>query len=236
MGCPFVCSEEPYYISPFFIHQGKRTGSKFITGDFDRLIDLTLRNRARPLRNPSVTRVEASLLANLRTFVAFARQRVGDAHLAEDVVQASLVKALASAKQPANEEDTVAWFYRILRRSIIDLYRRRHAHERAMERLQQELPDAPTASDERLLCQCFKRLLPAVPEQYRELLQRIDLDGNDTGEVAAELGLTRNNLSVRLHRARKHLRQQVVRNCQACSKHGCLDCTCGQPATPVHRP
>jgi RNA polymerase sigma factor (sigma-70 family) len=175
--------------------------------------------------------VEAALLANLKTFVAFARRRVGDAHLAEDVVQESLVKALAAAKQPAKAEDTAAWFYRILRRTIIDLYRRGDAQKRALERFQQELPDAPSAREERLLCQCFKRLLPAVPEQYRELLQRIDLDGEAVHEVAAELGLSRNNLTVRLHRARKHLREQVTRNCRACSRHGCLDCTCGESVT-----
>jgi len=179
--------------------------------------------------------VEASLLANLKTFVAFARKRVGDAHLAEDVVQESLVKALAAARKPAMAEDTVAWFYRILRRSIIDLYRRQDARQRALERFQQGLPDVPTARVERLLCQCFKRLLPAVPEQYRELLQRIDLDGHEADAVAAELGLTKNNLTVRLHRARKHLREQVTRNCRACSKHGCLDCTCGESVGEAHR-
>ena len=178
--------------------------------------------------------IEEPLLKNLQAFVAFARSRVGDAHLAEDVVQESLIKALSSAKQPTAEEDTMAWFYRILRRSIIDLYRRHDARNRALERFQQDLPEGPSAGEERLLCQCFERLLPAVPEQYRDLLQRIDLDGNDVGVVAAKLGLTKNNLTVRLHRARKHLRAQVVRNCRACSKHGCLDCTCGEPAA-VHR-
>ncbi len=170
--------------------------------------------------------MEESVLKNLHTFVGFARKRLGDPHLAEDVVQESLVKALAAARQPTNEEDTVAWFYRILRRSIIDLYRRRDARKRAMEQFEKELPSVPVAGDERLLCQCFKRLLPAVPEQYRELLQRVDLNGDDPAAVAASFGLTKNNLTVRLHRARMHLREQLSRNCRACSKHGCLDCTC----------
>ena len=134
--------------------------------------------------------MEESLLKNLRTFVAFARKRVGDAHLAEDVVQESLVKALASAKQPTKEEDTVAWFYRILRRSIIDLYRRTDARKRALEQFENELHATPSTPDERVLCQCFKRLLPAVPEQYRELLQRVDLNGDDPTAVAVSLGLT----------------------------------------------
>ena len=97
-----------------------------------------------------------------------------------------------------------------------------------------ELPEEPTASDERLLCQCFKRLLPALPESYRDLLKQIDLEGREVSEVAARLGVTRNNLTVRLHRARRHLRELLAQNCRACSKHGCLDCTCGEPGPAVH--
>ena len=180
--------------------------------------------------------LEDSILTNLRTFVAFARQRVGDAHLAEDVVQESLVKALAADRKPAGEEDTVAWFYRILRRTIIDLYRRNDARQRALDRFEQELPATPTAAEQRLLCGCFKRLLPSVPSQYQELLQQIDLEGKEPAEVAAALGVTRNNLTVRLHRARKHLRELLSQNCRACSKHGCLDCTCGESdgSSPCH--
>jgi len=55
------------------------------------------------------------------------------------------------------------------------------------------------------------RLFPAAvacpPESYRELLQRIDLEGRDSGALAAELGITRNNLTVRPHRAQKQLRE-----------------------------
>lgn len=175
-----------------------------------------------------MSNVEDSILKNLQTFIGFARKHVGDVHLAEDVVQESLVKALAAERQPAGAEDTVAWFYRILRRSIIDLYRRRAAQNRALDRLEEELPEVPSAAHERLLCQCFKRLLPLVPAPYRELLQQIDLDGRDPAELAATLGVTKNNLTVRLHRARRHLREVLSRNCRACSKHGCLDCTCGE--------
>ena len=172
---------------------------------------------------------EQAILENFQTFVAFARKRVGDPHLAEDIVQDSLLKALSADNKPTDEEDTVAWFYRILRRSIIDLYRRKDARTRALERFAQEFPEHPVAEDERLLCQCFTRLLPSVPPQYRELLSAVDLQGEDIGEVASRLGVTRNNLTVRLHRARKHLKDALTQTCRACSDEGCLDCTCEEP-------
>jgi RNA polymerase sigma factor (sigma-70 family) len=173
-----------------------------------------------------MTSLEDALLRNLKIFVAFARKRLGDEHLAEDVVQDSLIKALAADIQPEGEEATTAWFYRILRRSIIDVYRRQQARSRALERFAQEIPETPTPEEEQALCECLLRLMPLVPEQYRELLQKIDIEGNEIGKVAAELGVTRNNLTVRLHRARKHLRDALAQNCRACSTHGCVDCTC----------
>lgn len=168
------------------------------------------------------------VLKNLNAFIAFARKRVGDPHLAEDLVQESLLKALAADRKPVKHEDTVvAWFYRILRRTIIDLYRRRAARSRALDQFEQSLAESPSPSDARVLCACLKRLLPVVPEAYRDLLERIDLRGEEPDVVAREMGVTRNNLTVRLHRARRHLREALSKNCQACSKHGCLDCTCG---------
>lgn len=174
-----------------------------------------------------MAKAEDALIENLNAFVAFTRKRVGNPELAADLVQDSLLKALKSADAPRDGEGAVTWFYRILRHSIIDLYRRRDVRERALERLQAELPEQPDAAAERVLCQCVKRLLPWLPEQYREVLQRVDLDGTPPKEAASALGLTFNNLNVRLHRARQRLRERVEATCRLCSKHGCLDCSCG---------
>ncbi len=179
-----------------------------------------------------MAKAENALIENLNAFVAFARKRVGDPELAADLVQDSLLKALKSSDQPRDGEGAVTWFYRILRHSIIDLYRRRDVRDRALERLQADLPEQPDAAAERVLCQCFKRLLPGLPDQYRDLLQRVDLDGASPKDAATALGLTLNNLNVRLHRARQRLREKVEVTCHVCSKHGCLDCSCGDE--PVH--
>jgi len=182
----------------------------------------------------AMARVEDAIIRNLQTFVAFARNRLGDHHLAEDVVQESLIKALTADRHPETDEETTTWFYRILRRSIIDVYRKQGARRRALERFENQLPETPGEEDERELCKCFRRLLPLVPEQYRELLEEVDLKGKEPDEVAARLGVTRNNLTVRLHRARKHLQKALSQNCRACSVHGCLDCTCEESSGEAH--
>jgi RNA polymerase sigma-70 factor (ECF subfamily) len=181
-----------------------------------------------------VAKVEDAILKNLQVFVAFARKRLGHEHLAEDVVQESLIKALTADRQPETDEATIKWFYRILRRSIIDLYRKEGARNRALEGFEKEFPEKPSEQDEQALCKCLFRLMPMVPEQYRELLEEVDLQGKEPDEVAAKLGVTRNNLTVRLHRARKHLRKALSENCAACALHGCLDCSCDESSEEAH--
>src|SRR5215213_3211323 len=95
---------------------------------------------------------------NWQAFVAFVRKRVGDPHVAEDIVQESLLKALQAERKPTENEDVVAWFYRILRRSIVDLYRRNDARARVLEKFQAELPDLPNEDAKARCVRMFARV------------------------------------------------------------------------------
>jgi RNA polymerase sigma factor (sigma-70 family) len=169
---------------------------------------------------------EAVLIENLQQFVGFARKRVGDPHLAEDVVQESLLKALQADRMPSSDEDVVAWFYRILRRSIIDLYRRKEVRTRALEKFEAEFSESPTHEMEREVCGCLRKLMADMPAQYSEVLERVDIAGAAVKDVAKQLGESANNLTVRLHRARKQLRARVEECCQVTTVAGCLECSC----------
>ena len=177
-------------------------------------------------------KLESSLLKNVKEFTAFARKRLGDPELAADAVQESLLKAVKAADQIRDEENTKAWFYRILRRTIIDLYRRRDARDRALAEFAREVNSPPDAEEERLVCACMERLLPAMTPQYADLIRQIDLNEARPDALAANLGISRNNLSVRIHRARQQLKQRLEENCRVCAKHGCLDCYCAKEANP----
>lgn len=163
------------------------------------------------------------VLENLDEFVAFARARVGDPDLAADLVQDSLLKAIRSSDQLQDNESARAWFYRILRHTIIDLYRRRDVEQRALEKLKQDEPDA---AETNLVCHCLDRLIPDLKPEYAALVRGIDLEGKPLDEMAKQLQITSNNANVRLHRARRQLRDRLEATCQVCSKHGCLNCTC----------
>jgi RNA polymerase sigma factor (sigma-70 family) len=162
-------------------------------------------------------------MPSLDAFVTFVRKRVADPDLAADIVQDSLLKAIRSGESLRDEESTVAWFYRILRHSIIDVYRRQAARK-TLEAYSAEDPSRDHAE----VCQCLAPVLKTLKPEYAHLVEEVDLKERSIQDVAAEQQATTNNLTVRLHRARKQLRERLEQTCQLCSKHGCLNCTCGE--------
>ena len=174
--------------------------------------------------------MDSNLLLNQRAaFEAFVRKRTGDAQLAADVVQDSLLKALRAEKQPTDDEGVVPWFYRILRHAVIDAHRRKEANERAMESFAQESSAALGAEENRDLCACVLPLLDALPPEDAALLRQVDMDGASPTELATTQGVRVNTVNVRLHRARQKLRAQLEAVCRTCATHGCLDCDCAPP-------
>jgi RNA polymerase sigma-70 factor (ECF subfamily) len=171
-----------------------------------------------------------TLLTNLSAFQAFARRRLGDEQLAADAVQESLLRALKSDRKLAADDNAVAWFYRILRNVLTDLHRRRATQTKGLERFVTETAIAAEiaydAELEQTACACFRALLPTLRPEYAQVLQLSDLDGEPAASVAEQVGISKNNLKVRLHRARRQLRERLEQTCQACATHGCLDCQC----------
>ena len=175
----------------------------------------------------------STLLSNLAAFQAFARRRVGDEQLAADAVQESLLRALKSEQNLSADDNAIAWFYRILRNVLTDLHRRRAAQRRGLERFAEESAIASELDDaelENTACACFRGLLPTLRPEYARVLELADLGGKPTDDVAEQLGISKNNLKVRLHRARRQLRERLEQTCKMCATHGCLDCTCNENA------
>jgi RNA polymerase sigma-70 factor (ECF subfamily) len=186
----------------------------------------------KPDEIPARTELVGRLEANRRAFLSFLERRVGHREAAEDVLQDAYARSLD--KMPlGSEESAVAWFYRVLRNSVVDQYRRSGASERALATLARELDEEATPSpDERdAVCGCVARLSETLKPEYAAALRRIDVDGVSIGDYAAENGITPNNARVRVFRAREALRKRVVHWCGSCAERGCIDCTCGEPGS-----
>jgi RNA polymerase sigma-70 factor (ECF subfamily) len=166
----------------------------------------------------------AELMGERARFVRLARSRVATEADADDVVQRALIRAAERADQLADARRARAWFYRILRRAIVDHHRSR-TPETSVDMLEYE-PAAEVDGPRAPACGCAVRLLADLRPAYADVLRRVDFDGDDPSAVANALGLSMTNLYVRLHRARRALRERVVGHCGVSSIAPCLECTC----------
>ncbi|WP_158542651.1 RNA polymerase sigma factor [Lujinxingia litoralis] len=179
-----------------------------------------------PTSNASNAALEATLLEHRDAFLGFVRSRVSDAQTAEDILHDSLIKAMGSLDQLDDEAKVVAWFYQILRNAIIDRQRRRKTREKYVGQYAREAETRETPAARKNVCQCFHKLIPTLKDEYQEMIEAVELGEAETEQLAAELGITTNNLNVRRHRARKQLKGRIEETCGACAAAGCLDCTC----------
>ncbi len=163
----------------------------------------------------------------------YARARVGEHELAEDLVQETLLGALQSQDRFQNRSSVRTWLFSILRRTIVDHYRRGEANRPEVR------PDKITAAgslrERSFTSDGFWRNAPSpwkTPEELfqdnefwhvldgclghlpRSLAQAFvlrELEQTEIQELCQILGLNPGNLRVRLHRARLLLRDCLER-------------------------
>lgn len=168
------------------------------------------------------------LLRERAKFLAFIERRLGSRALAEEVLQEAFVRGLAHVDGVRADDAVVPWFYRLLRNAVIEVHRRRAAEARASAALANEVAALEGAPEEVRgeLCRCMAGLVDSLKPEYAEALRKVDLEGGSVGRLASDTGITSNNATVRLHRARQALGRELRATCGACAEHGCLDCGC----------
>ena len=167
------------------------------------------------------------LMGDRASFLAFLRTRAPSPADAEDIFQQSLVKAAAHAGDLRDPERTRAWFFQILRRTLADEHARATVAAARLAALgpasEEPVPDEPP------ICGCCVAQLDSLRPDYAEILRRVDLGDEPLADVAATLSITVNNATVRLHRARKALRDHLLAFCGTDSTRACADCGCDVP-------
>lgn len=178
-----------------------------------------------PRRRDNIGRV----LARKAQLIAFLERRLGSRADAEDLMQTAFLRLIEGEDTLRDDDKLIPWFYRLLQNLLTDTYRRRAARAAAGSRLAVD-PEAHAASgDNELLaevCACVLDVLATLRKSYADILRRVDLQERPLKDVAPSLGITLNNASVRLHRARAALLKGLRLVCGVCFEHGCLDCTC----------
>ena len=175
-----------------------------------------------------------SLREGHREFLRFLSRRTPSIEEAEDILQDFYLKAIRSARTIKEPGALKGWLAQVLRRTLADYYRRRSVRKAALQRLEVSESSPMVIDDDadRAVCGCLYRILPAMPAEYSQLIWQVDLLGQPRSRVAKRLGISPNNLGVRLHRARTVLRGALERFCTTCPTHGFLNCAC-EPEHPI---
>lgn len=119
----------------------------------------------------------------------FIRSRVGDAHIADDILQEVFLRIHLSIDTLEDCGKIQGWVYQITRNAIIDHYRARHKMGELPEELAATEPElSDKARDD--INACVVPMIEALPDTYREALMLSEIEGRTQKEVAERQSLS----------------------------------------------
>jgi len=164
----------------------------------------------------------------------YAFSHVGDAHVAEDLVQEVFLAGLQSQQRYAERAAPLTWLTSILRHKVADHFRRQQRTPRTESDDTAPVEDVSSMFTKRgiwrtvppdwgrsnpeenlsredfweTINQCVAKLSPVLASVFRMR----ELDGLDLDDLCQRLCIERGTATVRLHRARLQLRECLERN------------------------
>ena len=134
----------------------------------------------------------------------------GDHERADDLVQDTLERALASWHLRRSEGNVRSWLYTILHnRFLSDQHRARRRGLHDALTAETELPGIDGGQDSALEHRDLLRAFSALPEEQRTVLLLIGVEDLSYEEAARVLSVPIGTVMSRLHRGRERLRQHM---------------------------
>jgi len=179
--------------------------------------------------------LEQALKAHYTDFLRYLTRRVGDQATAEDILQTFCIRVMRSETQLRDDRSAIGWLYTVLRSVLMDHFRGGAVRRRGDARYSREQmilnEEGPGTEDDGGICNCLRGLLPELRPDYAELLRRVDFLEQSRTDVATDMGISQQNLRVRLHRARAAIGIALKQHCGPCCETEYRDCFCEQDCT-----
>jgi RNA polymerase sigma-70 factor (ECF subfamily) len=142
----------------------------------------------------------------------FVMSRVGDAAVADDIVQEIFLKVHGALPQLRDDSRIAPWLFQIARNAIYDHFRG-NRNEVEIDDSTPAPADESSLFAEQNLAAGLQGLIDELPESYREAIRLTEIDGLTQAEMAARLGLTVSGGKARVQRGRERLRELILDCC-----------------------
>lgn len=152
---------------------------------------------------------ERTMLGHARELLGTAVRLTGSRAEAEDLVQDSVLRAWQYRAQFESGSNARAWMHRIMMNTFINGYRRKRRERDILALAGVEIDDELPANDHVALGDEVETALAALPDEFRSVVVRIDLNEQSYREVADALGCPIGTVMSRLHRARRVLKNKL---------------------------
>lgn len=138
-----------------------------------------------------------------------ALRTTGDPHEAEDAVQDALIAAYRRADQFRGDAAVTTWLHRIVVNASLDRIRRRTVRPTVSLPDDAPLTDVRDPLADRELQLVVLQALAALPDDQRDAVLLVDLEGYSVEEAAAALDCPVGTVKSRCSRGRKRLAEQL---------------------------
>jgi len=152
--------------------------------------------------------IDAALREMLPLLRRFARWLARDPHGADDLVQATMERAILKWSTRRERESLRAWLFSILHRQFLDARRRSRRYAWLLTRTESEEEEYPSAERE-VVARSTLEALDRLPHEQRVLLLCVSVEGLSYQEIAEVLEVPVGTVMSRLSRARQALRRLI---------------------------
>jgi RNA polymerase sigma-70 factor (ECF subfamily) len=141
-----------------------------------------------------------------------ANRLLGDPEEAKDIVQETFIK-LWNRREKLDEYRSVEALAVVTTRNLcIDKLKARKYPTESLENIKAAIPEQQEVTTEIMeLADKIKKIIGMLPEQMKTIMQLRDIEGYDFEEIAGILGITENAIRVNLSRARKKVREIIIK-------------------------
>ncbi len=141
----------------------------------------------------------------------------GNSATADDLLQDTLLKIARALPDFEGRSSIKTWAFTIATRVANDHFRRPQNRAQMVE-IDESTKVIETDTDQKLvideMSSCVRGVIDSLPEDYRMALVLHDLEGQTAVQVAEIVGCSVATAKIRIHRARRRLKQALDQECR----------------------